>query len=152
MRHTFGFPVNDFFDDVFGQDAWRDFNRVFSSLGVNVVQAFPPHNTYALKDGSARIDFALAGYDQAGITLKAEDGQIIIEGKGLDDCVPGDCGDDCECVYHGIRSSSFKKSLPMPTKFDLSQCKATMKNGMLSVTIPLAEERKPHDIKVDITS
>jgi molecular chaperone IbpA len=155
---SFGTPFDgdNFFNDVFGQNAWRDFNRIFSTLGASA-QPFPPHNIYALKDGSARIDFALAGYDQDGITLKAEDGKLIIEGKGKDeegcDCGPSrDCGDDCECVYHGIRSANFRKSIEMPTKFDLSQCKATMKNGMLSVTIPLAEERKAKDIKVDIAT
>jgi HSP20 family molecular chaperone IbpA len=151
-----GFPFGgDFFETVFGRDAWKDFNQMFQTFGT--VSSFPPHNIYALKDGSARIDLALAGYAQSDISLRAEDGKLVVEGKGHDDeacdCGPScDCGDDCECVYHGIKSSSFKKSISMPTKFDLSQAKAKMKDGMLSITVPLAEERKPRDIKVDITN
>ena len=152
-----GFPFDgDFFETVFGRDAWKDFNQAFQDFGA--ITTFPPHNVYALKDGSARIDLALAGYSQADISLRAEDGRIVIEGKGHDnekcDCGPAsdcDCGDDCECVYHGIKSANFKKAITMPTKFDLSQARATMKDGMLSVTIPLAEERKPKDIQVTIT-
>jgi HSP20 family molecular chaperone IbpA len=104
---------------------------------------FPPHNIYALKDGSARIDLALAGYSQADISIRADDGRLIIESKKdgkIDDSHNG--GEDYECVYHGIRSSAFKKAIQMPAKFDLSKAQAKMKDGMLSITVPLVEERK----------
>ena len=150
-----GFPFDsgDFFETVFGRDAWKDFNKVFQN--VSAVSTFPPHNIYALKDGSARIDLALAGYNQADITLKAEDGRLIVEGKGHDDegcdCGPScDCGDDCECVFHGIKSSNFKKSISMPSKFDLSKASAKMKDGMLSITVPLAEERKARNVDINV--
>jgi HSP20 family molecular chaperone IbpA len=157
-RHDFGFLFDsDFFESVFGRDAWRDFNRLFTAF-PSTAAPFPPHNIYALKDGSARIDLALAGYSQADVSIRAEDGQLIIESKGdgkADDsceCGPAcDCGDDCECVYHGIRSSAFKKAVRMPSKFDLSKAQAKMKDGMLSITVPLAEDRKAIavDIQVD---
>jgi len=156
-----GFPFNngnEFFTNVFANDAWRDFDRIFSAFSGSI-QPFPPYNVYALKDGSIRVDLALAGYDQSKISLRADDGKLVVEGKGVDECDcekdengECECGDDCKCVYHGIRSANFKTAIPVAAKFDLSQCSAKMKNGMLSVTIPLAEERKPRDIKVNIDS
>ncbi len=155
-RNDFGFLFDsDFFESLLGRDAWRDFNRLFTT--VSTTTSFPPHNIYALKDGSARIDLALAGYGQADIAIHADDGRLIIESKGDGktedscECGPGcDCGDDCECVYHGIRSSAFKKAIQMPSKFDLSKAQAKMKDGMLSITVPLAEERKPKTVDISV--
>ncbi len=155
-RNDFGFLFDsDFFESLLGRDAWRDFNRVFSF--TSNASPFPPYNIYALKDGSARIDLALAGYSQADITIRAEDGRLVVESKGDgkadDSCECGptcDCGDDCECVYHGIRSSAFKKAIQMPSKFDLSKAQAKMKDGMLSITVPLAEERKPKTVDISV--
>jgi len=149
-RHDFLFN-SDFFESLLGRDAWRDFNRLCMAFPSDTAP-FPPHNIYALKDGSARIDLALAGYSQADISIRADDGRLIIESKKdekTDDS--RDSGEDYECVYHGIRSSAFKKAIQMPAKFDLSKAQAKMKDGMLSITVPLVEERKAKlvDIKVE---
>jgi len=153
-RFTLGFPFgDDFFTNVFANDAWKDFDQIFSAFS-GTIQPFPPYNVYALKEGSVRIDLALAGYDEDKITLRADDGKLIIEGKGSKDdceCLEGEecsCEDDCKCVYHGIRSSDFRTTIPVAAKFDLSKADPQMKNGMLSITIPVAEERKPKVIKI----
>ncbi len=143
---SFGFPFGeDFFADIQSQasEAWADFDRVFSAFGN--IQPFPPYNIYALKDGAAKIEVALAGYGLENVSLRADDGKLIIEGKKE----PEADSDECRCTYRGIKASSFKTSIPVATKFNLSQAKATMKDGMLSVVVPLAEERKPRDIHIE---
>lgn len=149
------------FTDPELNNVWKDFDRVFSAFSERI-PSFPPYNVYALKDGSVKVQFALAGYEPEDIKLTAEDGKLIVESIKKEDCEcpEGEC--DCEadeigkeadngrCMYHGIKSSSFKTVVPIQTRFDLSKTEAKMKNGLLDVTIPLAEERKPKSIKVEI--
>ena len=144
-RTIFGLPF-DFFDEASVRDAWEEFDQLFSAFATDA-QTFPPYNVYALKDGSMKIEVALAGYSQEDVTIRANDGKIIIEsaeGKTKEEDA------DCQCARHGIRSSKFKIAIPVASKFDLSKTKATMKNGMLIILAPLAEERKPKDLKIDV--
>ena len=160
----FGFGPSDFaglFNDVFASDAWRDFDRLFSSLGS--VQAFPPYNIYALKDGSVKVEIALAGYAEDEISLTAEDGKLVVEGKKKicecdeedkkeegKECCTEEKNDECKCVYHGIRASNFKTVIPVASRFDLSKTKAHMRNGMLIINVPLAEERLARKIELNV--
>jgi len=148
------FPF-DFFDNVFADDAWKDFGKIFTTLRSTA--SFPPYNVYALKDGSAMIKFALAGYTQDDISIRAIDGKIIVENKKKaeepsegESCGCGCEDDGCRCFVHGIREGSFRAIVPMETRFDLSKCVAKMKNGMLEITVPLAEERKEKNIDITI--
>lgn len=150
----------DLFNDVFAADAWKDFDRIFSSLGS--VQSFPPYNIYALKDGSVKVEIALAGYSEDEISLTAEDGKLLVEGKKKvcecndedkeegKECCTGEDDGDCKCVYHGIRASNFKTVIPVASRFDLSKTKAHMKNGMLIINVPLAEERLAKKIELRV--
>ncbi len=145
MSRRFSIFDMDLFNDPAIQEAWSSFDRLFTALGSS--QSFPPYNIYALKDGSAQIEFAVAGYDQSEITVTAVDGKLVVSGAKKED---KEDNEDCKCAYRGIHGSKFKVSVPLETRFDLSKTEAKMKNGMLIVTVPLAEERKARTVDIKI--
>jgi HSP20 family protein len=54
--------------------------------------------------------------------------------------------------YHRIERSygSFQRSVSLPTGIQADKAKATYKDGVLTVTIPKAEESKPKSIKINV--
>lgn len=54
--------------------------------------------------------------------------------------------------YHRIERSygSFQRSISLPTGVQADKAKATYKDGVLTITIPKAEEAKPKSIKINV--
>ena len=54
--------------------------------------------------------------------------------------------------YHRIERSygSFQRSVGLPVGVQADKAKATYKNGVLSITVPKAEEAKPKQIKINV--
>jgi len=56
-----------------------------------------------------------------------------------------------EDYYHVERLfGTFERSFELPANIDRSKVKALFNNGVLEVTLPLAEESKPKQIKINI--
>ena len=51
-------------------------------------------------------------------------------------------------VHRGITRKSFNLGWKVSPKYNLSKIDAKMENGLLSVTVPVAEESKPKAIKI----
>ena len=47
-------------------------------------------------------------------------------------------------------SGKFRRSVTLPTRVDASKVSATYKDGILTVTLPKAEEAKPKKVEVNI--
>lgn len=140
QSYYFRFPGDLFEDDWFFQ-AFEDMNKLWN--GVNI--AFPPTDTLVNKTtGDLILKLAVAGYDSENISLTAEDGHIIVEGKAQTQ------NDEFKIVNKGIKGSAFKTKYPISSKFDLSKIKAVFKNGILTLTIPVAEEKKPRKVDIEL--
>jgi len=51
-------------------------------------------------------------------------------------------------IHRGLSKKSFDLRYKIAPKFDLGQTEASLKNGLLDIFIPLAEEAKPKSIKI----
>tara|TARA_B100000900_G_scaffold300280_1_gene258832 strand:- start:181 stop:603 length:423 start_codon:yes stop_codon:yes gene_type:complete len=51
-------------------------------------------------------------------------------------------------IYNGLSKKSFDLGYKIAPKFDLSITEAEMANGLLEITVPLAEDAKPKSIKI----
>ncbi len=54
------------------------------------------------------------------------------------------------CYQIKRQFGSFQRSFELPSAIDRNNVKAKFKDGVLNVTLPLAEEAKPKQIKVNI--
>ena len=96
--------------------------------------------------------------DDSGLTfevactgLNKSDVDITIEGDVLK--IAYDKDDNLKLgekqFYHsGIKRSSFNFGWKIARRFELAKADAKMENGLLSITIPLANESKPKSIKI----
>jgi HSP20 family protein len=85
--------------------------------------------------------------------LKAEDLNITVEKSVL--TISGELRKEEETTernYHRIerRFGTFERSFTLPGNARFDEIKATLKNGVLSVEIPKAEQEKPRQINVKV--
>ena len=134
-----------FFNDPWILDFFKDFDRTFKTSKVT---NFPPCNISTNKEGTVKFEFALAGYDEKDLEITVEDDKLIITNEVEEESKDEKEKDDYRYLHHGIRSSSFKAVYPLGHKLDSAKASAQFKDGMLTITIPVAEERKPRSIKI----
>jgi len=86
--------------------------------------------------------------------LTKSDVQIDIEGDVLkvnynkpkeEDCCEVN---DCHFIYKGVARRSFNLGYKIASKFNLSQAEASMKDGLLKISVPYAESSKPKVLKI----
>ena len=90
-------------------------------------------------------------FEVACTGLSKSDVDITIEGDVLK--IAYDKDDNLKLgekqFYHsGIKRSSFNFGWKIARRFELAKADAKMENGLLSITIPLANESKPKSIKI----
>jgi HSP20 family protein len=130
FRHRWGHLFDDFFPTI-SVVPWESTELAF------------PVDLYESED-SVVVKATLPG-------VKPEEVDISITGRIL--TIKGETKSEEEVKrenYHRreIRHGSFCRSIPVPTKVDFDKTEAVFEEGILTVTMPKAEEVKPKTIKV----
>jgi len=102
-----------------------------------------PIDVYETKDGLT--------FEVACTGLNRDDVEVKIEGDTLRVSHDAEIkeSDGYHHTYHsGIRRSSFNLGWKVSRRFDLTNIKAEMKNGLLTLSVPYSEESKPKSIKI----
>jgi HSP20 family protein len=79
------------------------------------------------------------------IEISLHDGTLTISGERKDETSSGEGNARTE-RYVG----KFRRSVTLPTRVDTTKGIAGYKDGILTVTLPKAEEAKPKQIKVNV--
>ena len=116
------------------------FTRPLSISGVSAAPAIDMYQT----DEDVVVKATLPG-------VKAEDVDITVTGETL--TIHGEYKQENEqkdTRYHirEQRSGSFERSLLLPTDVKADKAKADFENGILTITMPIAEEVKPRSITI----
>ena len=56
--------------------------------------------------------------------------------------------DDCKYIHRGIAKRSFNLGYKVASKFNLSESSAEMKDGLLRISVPFADESKPKTLQI----
>lgn len=126
---------------------FKDFFR--SELNFQpAIEAKIPHpvDIYENKDG-LHFEVACTGLEKSDIGINIEGDVLKISyNKNEDD----KCCDvnDCTYLHKGIARRSFNLGYKVASKFKLSDATAEMKNGLLKISVPFAEEAKPKALKI----
>ena len=122
---------------------WRDLFDTQSHFSAITQKVTHPVDIFETQDG-IRFEVAAVGLDQ-------DDIEILVEGDSLrikyDRTKPFD---QETAIYRGIKRSGFDLSWKISTKFDLSQLKASLDKGLLSLTIPVAEGKAVRKVEISI--
>ena len=122
------------FDDAFTRPVGTNGNSNWGAPAIDLYQT----------NDNVIVKAALPG-------LKAEDVQISITGDVL--TLKGEFKQNNEvkeATYHikEQRYGSFERSVMLPTDVETDKAKADFENGILSITLPKAEQVKPRTITV----
>jgi HSP20 family protein len=121
---------------------WNDFG--FSAADTWV----PPVDIYQTGDQELVLSAELPDMSRENIDITVENFVLTIKGekKGA--------GEVKEEQFHHVerRYGKFSRSFTLPQTVDAGKVSAEYKNGVLTVRLPLREEAKPRQIKVDVAA
>jgi HSP20 family protein len=123
-------------------DPLREFDRVFDQAWSQTRQASVPMDAYRHGD-SFVIHLDLPGVDPASIDLTVERNAMTITAERHWQPVEGD-----QVVASERRQGTFSRQLFLGDGLDADQIHATYENGVLTVTVPIADRAKPRRIEV----
>ena len=122
-----------FFEESFGPPMWR-----FHHNGGSV-----PLDVYTTENEMV-VTATLPGMKPEEVDINIEGELLTIKGELKADEGPA-TGD---YLYHERRHGAFSRSLTLPSGLRTDQAEAVFENGILTLTIPKAEELKPRKIEV----
>ena len=126
--------VNQLFDEFFGN------RSAPSAAGV-----FPPVNLYQDSE-NIYLMAELPGLEARDIELKVEPESILLKGSRKSD-------PEAQGTYYHRRereSGSFSRKITFPTRIATDRVSAKIINGILTISMPLAEDTRPKRIDVEV--
>jgi len=127
--------LNSFFELPF----WSSFGR-----GGQLFTGWSPAlDLYQNNDNVVAV-IELPGMRKEEIEISLHDGMLTISGERKRESSSN--GDNAERTERYI--GAFRRSIALPTRVDANKVSATYRDGILTVTLPKAEEVKPKQIQV----
>jgi len=123
-------------------DPFRELSQLAAGSWV------PPVDVYSNGEHEIVLKAELPDMTREAIDITVEDDTLTIKGEKK---VAEDVKDE---QFHRIerRYGTFSRSFSVPQTVDASKVTAEYKNGVLTVRLPLREEAKPRQIKVDVAA
>jgi HSP20 family protein len=121
----------------------------FLTSGARQAQLFsgwtPALDLYQNNDNVVAV-VELPGMRKEDIEISLHDGMLTIGGERMAETGEGDTAARTERF-----SGKFRRSITLPTRVDANKVNATYKDGILTITLPKAEEAKPKQIQVNVS-
>jgi len=133
-------------------DVWREMERLrrdmdglFSNYGRTAASAtYPLINVYDDKDNMV-VTAELPGAAKEKVSITFSDGVLTIAGRQE---VPSSVK-NMSAVRRERTEGDFEKTITIPTKINQNGINASFSNGILTITLPKAEEAKPKTITIE---
>jgi HSP20 family protein len=87
----------------------------------------------------------LPGLRKEDIEISLHDGTLTISGERKEEAAQTEGATRTERF-----TGKFRRSITLPTQVDVNKVSATYKDGILTVTLPKAEEAKPKQIQINL--
>lgn len=91
---------------------------------------YPPYNIEQTSENSYRISLAVAGFDEADLSITVEDKQLVIRGRQADD------SEGRAFLHRGIAARQFQKSFVLAEGVEVGRAKT--ENGLLHIDLSRA--------------
>ena len=133
------FPTDLLFRNFF------DTNSMFQSY-VDTKPNYPV-DVYT-KDNELCFDIACVGLDKKDIDIQTEGNTLKVSyQKPSIESNPSDAA-AADYIHKGITRKSFDMGWKISAKYNLGNISASMKNGLLTITIPVAKESLPKMVTI----
>lgn len=126
--------VDRLVNDIFGHD-------IFRTAGEWVPQV----DMSETKD-ELTVRAEVPGMDKEGLSVALQDNVLTLRGERKQEA------EAKSATFHRLERSygSFVRSFTLPTLVQADKAKADYKDGVLTVTLPKAEEAKPKEISISV--
>jgi HSP20 family protein len=125
-------------------DPFRDFNRLSRDLGSTARRPWMSMDAYR-SDDQVVVSFDLPGVDPASVDVTVEKDTLTVQAERT-----WTAGDGERVLVSERPRGRFSRRLFLGEHLDGERTEARYDNGVLTLTIPVAEQSKAH--KVEITS
>ena len=132
--------LRDDLNSLFELPFWSSFARQGQLFGG----WSPALDLYQDKDNVVAV-VELPGMKKEDIDISLRDGTLTISGERKSQTSNGEKAERTE-RYIG----RFRRSVTLPTRVDADKISASYRDGILTVTLPKAEEAKPRQIQVNV--
>ena len=123
----------------------REMNGLVSNYGrASGAATFPLLNAYDNNDNMV-VTAELPGLTKEQVNITFSDGVLTISGKQE---IPSRLR-EMTVIRKERSQGDFEKTLRIPTKIDQDKISASFSNGILTITMPKAEEVKPKTISIE---
>ncbi len=123
----------------------REMDNIFSGFSRTAVAAtYPLINVYEDKDKLV-VTAELPGMTKEKVSITFSDGVLTISGKQEQP----ESVKNMNAVRKERIDGEFEKSLNIPVKVDQDKISASFSNGILTITLPKAEDAKPKVIAIE---
>jgi HSP20 family protein len=132
--------------------AWPTFGRLLNlqdeldRLFETPMQAWAPALDVHEDKDQFTVNLELPGLKREDINVHLEDGTLVISGERKVETVAEGTEVHRRERYYG----KFSRALTLPTAVAADKVKAAYRDGILTVTLPKAEEAKPKQIDVSV--
>lgn len=126
----------------------EEMNRLFNYYSPSRYKrapSYPALNLWADEE-SVIVRAELPGIAPDDLDISVDNGDLTLSGRRERDELPEDT------TYHRQERNygSFTRTIRLPYKIEADDVEATMKNGVLTLTLPRAEEDKPKKIDIKV--
>lgn len=120
----------------------RVFEEIWKPLTISQRRvAYPPLNI-GEDDGSIYVQAELPGIDMKDVEVTLTDGSLIIKGKRQ--------SEEGNYFRQERPAGSFQRVVTLNVPVNRDKVNAIMRNGLLQIVLPKAEEAKPKKISIDV--
>ncbi len=106
-----------------------------------VTYVTPVANILETTDGYV-VEVEMPGVSKDGLEVTVENGELILVGRRTEKEMPG------TALYRESRTVDYRRVFDLDPSIDTSKVTARMEQGILTLTLPKAEEVKPRRIQV----
>lgn len=143
--HPFGSLTREI--DRFFDDFWHDLGvNTSTETGLNTLMT--PRSDVVDKGTEFEMTFELPGMTQKDVDVTFRDGMLIVEGEKA-----REHKDDDTRFYQRERVyGHFYRAIPVGNEIEEDKIKASMHDGILTVTLPKTEEAQKHVKRIEVKS
>lgn len=140
MPRPFG-DIDRMFDDFIGRRFLRPFGW---ESALTEAQALMPSVDVIDRDTEVVVRAAVPGYKKEEIQISVSNSTLTIQGE-----TKSEEKEEKGNYYRSeISQGSFSRTIALPAEVDDSKAKASIKDGMLELTLPKVEKSKRHSIAI----
>ncbi len=129
------------------RDVDRVFDRFFNQPGTQGMSIWVPAVDVRETNDEIHVATELPGLTPEDVNVTVENGVLSISGEKKQEVQEG--GDE---TYHLVerRYGRFERSFTLPRSVNADQVKARFHNGVLTISLPKAEEAKPKKVQIEV--